>query len=83
MVFKLLTPKEAANFMGISIRSFWNLKDRGLPIRAVSISDKRNQYRISFSDLLSWYYFKKKYSNLELKQKIEVDKNASFYVNFF
>jgi hypothetical protein len=63
------------------LRTFWNLKDRGLPVSTVSVSDKRNSYRISLPDLLAWYHFKKKYADLEIKEKIEVDKNAEFYAN--
>ena len=81
MKYRLLTPKQAADFLSLSLRTFWNLKDKGLPVRSVSISDKRNQYRISLPDLLAWYYFKEKYADLKIKEKIEIDKNAEFYAN--
>ena len=51
MVFKLLTPKEAANFMGISIRSFWNLKDRGLSTEVSVISDLSNRKETCYPSL--------------------------------
>ena len=81
MKYYLLTPQQPADFLGVSLRTFWNLKDSGLPVSTVSVSDKRNSYRISLPDLLAWYHFKKKYADLEIKEKIEVDKNAEFYAN--
>ena len=81
MKYYLLTPQQTADSLGVSLRTFWNLKDRGLPVSTVSVSDKRNSYRISLPDLLAWYHFKKKYADLEIKEKIEVDKNAEFYAN--
>ena len=81
MKYYLFTPQQTADFLGVSLRTFWNLKDRGLPVSTVSVSDKRNSYRISLPDLLAWYHFKKKYADLEIKEKIEVDKNAEFYAN--
>lgn len=81
MKYYLLTPQQTADFLGVSLRTFWNLKDRGLPVSTVSVSDKRNSYRVSLPDLVAWYHFKKKYVDLEIKEKIEVDKNAEFYAN--
>ena len=79
MKFRLLTAKETAEFLGVSIRTFWNLNDRGLPVLSVSVSNKRNSYRVSLPDLIAWCNYKKKYALLEIGEKNEVDKTATFY----
>jgi len=75
----LLSPKETSDFLGISLRTFWNLKERGLPVLLVSVSKKRNIYRVSLPDLIAWCMYKKKYALLEIGEKNEVDKTATFY----
>ena len=75
----LLNPKETADFLGVSLRTFWNLKEGGLPVLSVSVSNKRNSYRVSLPDLIAWCMYKKKYALLEMGEKNEVDKTATFY----
>ena len=79
MKFRLLTAKETADFLGVSLRTFWNLKEGGLPVLSVSVSNKRNSYRVSLPDLIAWCNYKKKYALLEIGEKNEVDKTATFY----
>jgi len=79
--FRLLTTKETAEFLGVSIRTFWNLKERGLPVLSVSVSNKRNSYRVSLPDLIAWCKYKKRYAQLETREKIEVDIHTKFYAN--
>ena len=83
MKFRLLTIKETAEFLGVSIRTFRNLKDRGFPVQSVSISEKRNSYRISLLDLIAWCIYKERYAHLERREKNEVDKHVEFYTKLY
>ena len=79
MIVRLLTVKEAAEFLYVTERYLWNLIKSGLPAKKVSINAIRNTYRISFADLFAWLYYKKEYSELSTTERVEVDKNAAFH----